>query len=111
MKKSLFILSLVSLALISCKKNDTVTAASASETTTATHGQEGIQDSDSAPDIVKLAVEDFNNRPYTSLNGLTPIEVGDGQLPAQVSFYTQTKEATRNRIVENKRTTCCNFSF
>ena len=55
MKKSLFILSLVSLALISCKKNDTVTAASASETTTATHGQEGIQDSDSAPDIVKLA--------------------------------------------------------
>lgn len=55
MKKSLFILSLVSLALFSCKKNETTTAASGSETTTAAHGQEGVQDSDSAPDIVKLA--------------------------------------------------------
>ena len=57
MKKSLFILSLASLALFSCKKNEIVTtAASGTETpTAATHGQEGVVDEDSAPDIVKLA--------------------------------------------------------
>ena len=56
-------------------------------------------------------VGDFNLRPYTSLNGLTPIEVADGQLPSNISFYTQIKEATQNRILENKKATCCNFSF
>lgn len=57
MKKSLFILSVASLALFSCKKNETVTTAAAGNETAAsvTHGQEGVQDSDSAPDIVKLA--------------------------------------------------------
>lgn len=58
MKKSVFILALASIALFSCKKNETVTTASSSETPAASaevHGQEGVQDSDSAPDIVKLA--------------------------------------------------------
>lgn len=58
MKKSFFILTLVSLALVSCKKNETVTTDSGTNTTTetpATHGQEGVVDTDSAPDIVKLA--------------------------------------------------------
>lgn len=56
MKKSLFIVGLASLALFSCKKNETVSTATASETpAAATHGQEGVVDEDSAPDIVKLA--------------------------------------------------------
>lgn len=56
MKKSLFIVGLASLALFSCKKNETVSTATASKTpAAATHGQEGVVDEDSAPDIVKLA--------------------------------------------------------
>lgn len=56
MKKSLLILTLAYLALFSCKKNETVTTASSgSETAAAPHGQEGVQDTESAPDIVKLA--------------------------------------------------------
>ncbi len=58
-----------------------------------------------------MAVDDYNNRPYTALNGLTPTEVLNGKLPANVSFYKQTKEATQHRIIENKKATCCNFSF
>ena len=56
MKKSFFILALASIALFSCKKNESLTTDSAAATTeTAAHGQEGIVDTDSAPDIVKLA--------------------------------------------------------
>lgn len=60
---------------------------------------------------MKLAVEDYNMRPYTSLNGLTPLEVRYGKLPSNVSFYSQIKETTQHRIIENKKATCCNFSF
>ena len=60
---------------------------------------------------VKLAVEDFNMRPYNALNGLTPTEVLNGKLPVNVSYYKQTKAATQQRILENKKTTCCSFSF
>ena len=60
MKKSVFILALASLALISCKKNETVTTEaptpSASSETPVAGGQESVVDEDSAPDIVKLAV-------------------------------------------------------
>jgi hypothetical protein len=58
---------------------------------------------------VKLAVEDYNNRPYTALDGLIPTEVMNGKLPINVSFYEQTKQATKNRIIENKKATCCHF--
>lgn len=67
MKKSVFILAMASAALVSCTKSETVTAAdssSASAETTAVHGQEGVQDEDSSPDIVKLAA---GNQDLTTL--------------------------------------------
>ena len=70
-----------------------------------------IQIFEELENYVRLAVDDYNNRPYTALNGLTPIEVLNGKLPENVSYYTQIKEATQIRILENKRATCCNFSF
>ncbi|UOE40451.1 fasciclin domain-containing protein [Chryseobacterium suipulveris] len=57
MKKSFLILALASMAIISCKKNETATTSSSTATTEAVgSGQEAVVDSDSAPDIVKLAV-------------------------------------------------------
>lgn len=57
MKKSIFILAMVALAIGSCQKNETATATTeTTEETVSTGGQEAVQDSDSAPDIVKLAV-------------------------------------------------------
>ncbi len=59
MKKSVFILALASLALFSCKKNETVTTTEGASTTATTEnsggGQEAVVDEESAPTIVKLA--------------------------------------------------------
>lgn len=57
MKKSIMILAVVALALSSCNKTEgtaTVTKTATAETTPG--GQETVKDDDSAPDIVKLAV-------------------------------------------------------
>lgn len=58
MKKSILILSMVGFALVSCKKNEaTATTDSATTTESVGHGQEGVQDDDSNPNIVQLAVK------------------------------------------------------
>ena len=57
MKKSLLMVALVSLAIISCKKSENNTNDSTTTTTEAAFGgQEAVVDEDSAPTIVKLAV-------------------------------------------------------
>ena len=57
MKKSLLMVALVSLAIISCKKSENNTNDSTTTTTEAAYeGQEAVVDEDSAPTIVKLAV-------------------------------------------------------
>ena len=57
MKKSLLMVALVSLAIISCKKSENNTNDSTATTTeAASGGQEAVVDEDSAPTIVKLAV-------------------------------------------------------
>ena len=57
MKKSLLMVALVSLAIISCKKSENNTNDSTTTTTEASSGgQEAVVDEDSAPTIVKLAV-------------------------------------------------------
>ena len=57
MKKSLLMVALVSLAIISCKKSENNTNDSTTTTTeAASGGQEAVVDEDSAPTIVKLAV-------------------------------------------------------
>ncbi len=58
MKKTVLLLA-TALLITACKKNDSVSTASTSDAgTEATQGQgqEGVQDEQSAPDIVKLAV-------------------------------------------------------
>lgn len=58
MKKSILILSMVGFALVSCKKNEaTATTDSATTTESVGHGQEGVQDDASNPNIVQLAVK------------------------------------------------------
>lgn len=58
MKKSIFILGMIGFALVSCKKSETVaTADSANATEVVGHGQEGVQDDDSHPNVVQLAAK------------------------------------------------------
>lgn len=58
MKKTVFIVGASLLILASCQKTDTVTTANTDSTTEAVgHGQDGIQDDDSNPNIVQLAVK------------------------------------------------------
>lgn len=57
MKKSLLMVALVSLAIISCTKSENNADTSSATTTESTPGgQEAVVDEDSAPTIVKLAV-------------------------------------------------------
>ncbi len=57
MKKSIIILGLVGLALVSCKKNETTTTDSATTTEAVGQGQEAVQDDVSNPNIVQLAAK------------------------------------------------------
>ncbi len=58
MKKSLFILGIVGIALVSCNKTETVTNGNTTESAEiAGHGQDGIQDDDSNPNVVQLAAK------------------------------------------------------
>ena len=57
MKKSIIILGLVGLALVSCKKNETATTDSATTTEAVGQGQKAVQDDVSNPNIVQLAAK------------------------------------------------------
>ncbi|MGZ5284971.1 MAG: fasciclin domain-containing protein, partial [Kaistella sp.] len=57
MKKSIIILGLIGLALVSCKKNETITTDSATTTEAVGPGQEAVQDDDSNPNVVQLAAK------------------------------------------------------
>ena len=57
MKKSIIILGLVGLALVSCQKIDTATTDSATTTEAVGQGQEAVQDDVSNPNIVQLAAK------------------------------------------------------
>lgn len=57
MKKSIIILGLVGLVLVSCKKNETTTTDAATTTETVGAGQEAVQDDVSNPNIVQLAAK------------------------------------------------------
>ena len=58
MKRSLLILGIVGFALVSCNKTEAVTNENTSESTEAVgHGQEGVKDDDSNPNVVQLAAK------------------------------------------------------
>lgn len=61
MKKSLLMVAIASLAIISCTKSENnADTSSATTTESASGGQEAVVDEDSAPTIVKLAVGNKN---------------------------------------------------
>ena len=60
---------------------------------------------------VQQAVDDYNNRPHHALNGLTPYEVFQGQMPSPHMFASEIDEAKANRQIENKKIKCCLHSF
>ena len=57
---------------------------------------------------LETAVEEYNNKPYHPLHGLTPNEVFDGKLPDKNMFKTQIAKAKHQRIAENKKYRCSN---
>lgn len=58
MKRSLLILGIVGFALVSCNKTEAITNENTAESTEAVdHGQEGVKDDDSNPNIVQLAAK------------------------------------------------------
>ena len=62
-------------------------------------------------DHLHHAINDYNNRPHDVLKGLTPIEVLNGKLPANVSFANQIAKAKVERLKENKACNCCSYNF
>lgn len=61
--------------------------------------------------FVAQAIEDYNNRPQAALNGLTPLEVLYGKQYDKAGYHAQIIDAKAKRITENKRTTCCSYTF
>lgn len=60
--------------------------------------------------FVENAIVDFNNRPHGVLNGFTPIEVLNGQMPIKVDYSEQMALSTANRIALNRKIKeCCIF--
>lgn len=72
---------------------------------------QSIPDFQALQKYVCQAIEDYNNRPHAALNGLTPLEVLNGTRYDKDYYRSQIIVAKANRIAENKRATCCSFSF
>jgi putative transposase len=70
-----------------------------------------IPDHEALIKYVEQSVNDYNNRPHHVLNGLTPLEVLQGQTPNPHAYTTQIQQARINRLVENKKIKCCYHSF
>jgi putative transposase len=60
--------------------------------------------------LVQYLVQN-NGRPRAVLHGLTPDEVLAGQMPVKNPHATAIQKATLNRVIDNKKTKCCSFSF
>jgi len=58
-----------------------------------------------------LAVEDFNRRPHAVLSGLTPLEALNGMAVDKNILRNKIELAKTERIIQNRKTTCCFYSF
>jgi hypothetical protein len=61
--------------------------------------------------FIKKAIEYYNNPPQAVLNGLTPLEALNGNQYDKSLYLQQIIAAKAIRIVNNKRTACCSYSF
>lgn len=66
-----------------------------------------IEDFEHLLPFVQKAIEDFNNRPHGVLNGFTPMEVLNGQLPRKIDYSEQLAIAKANRIALNRKIKAC----
>lgn len=57
---------------------------------------------------LRTVVEEYNNKPYHPLKGLTPKEVFEGKMPDKDMFKNKIVEAKRQRIEENRKNLCKN---
>ena len=60
---------------------------------------------------LQQAIQDYNNRPHDSLNGLTPLEVLGGRTFDKEADQRQTANSQKTRIEQNKASKCCYYSF
>lgn len=66
-----------------------------------------IADHEALLAFLEQAVEDYNNRPQSILNGLTPLEVLHGQPYDLIGYHQQITFARANRMEANKKMACC----
>jgi hypothetical protein len=57
---------------------------------------------------LEKSIEDYNHKPHGKLLGLTPFEVLSGRIPARSLFREQIRVATKLRLQENMKFSCCN---
>ena len=67
-----------------------------------------LQDYKQTVKQLEKAVEEYNDKPYGPLFGLTPNEVFDGELPDKTMFAEQIAQAKQKRIAENRKNQCSN---
>jgi hypothetical protein len=57
---------------------------------------------------LKVAVEQYNNKPHSALYGLTPNEAFNGMLPDKDMFKPALLQAAKNRKEANLKQQCLN---
>jgi transposase InsO family protein len=70
-----------------------------------------IPDHEALVAYVQQAVHEYNNRPHHVLEGQTPFEVLNGSTFDKTADQKQIYLAKEVRLIENKRTKCCYYSF
>jgi len=70
-----------------------------------------LLDFEQTKSYLQTVVEEYNNKPYHPLKGLTPKEVFEGKLPDKNMFKKEIVEAKRQRIEENRKNLCQNHNI
>jgi putative transposase len=60
---------------------------------------------------VAEAVDQYNHRPHHVLQGLSPFEVLDGKRFDAEAHCHRIELAKQHRLTENKKESCCRYSF
>lgn len=70
-----------------------------------------IQDGNALTEYVKLAIEDYNNRPNNTIGGLTPLEALQGKKADRKNLKQELAIARAERLSKIKQLKCCFYSF
>ena len=72
---------------------------------------QNINDFSKLDEYLNKAIRDFNHRPHSVLNGLTPIEVLQGKSHSKEAQHKLLSFAKQTRIRENQKLKCCVCTF